>query len=461
MGKVFSMICLCIFLCRKFCTFETADKHVQQHHNDTVVKKYIENERRRTTNAGVHVVTLDEIVGKSNYDGRIRPHEYSADPEYINVGFSVISADDIRVNSMEFCLDFILRLHWHDPRLIHDHLDPFDVPDEVIPKVWLPDIYIVNAKKTQIHNTTKINQNMKIYGTGHINYSVRLTVVARCNIDLKLFPWDVQQCPIIMQSYSFTETEIQCRWWDDGQNGSTFIWKLKHRPMAQYDLHYFTLKNINVTYDEIDKNGNWSTVVALFSFKRLNRFWLLQTLAPSNIIVFISWIAFLIEADHAPARIYLGITCILTMSSIQGSINSALPQVSYVKTVDIYLLTGYLFVILALIEYAIVLLLNERVKKEEIFKKEKKLHVLKKDTIDDRTPLMKCCTKLRLCFHGNPFCCQVSQSAPVLVDRASILLFPSMYIIFNVIFWIRLNSTIDIHRNTGAEEYAHEMLLGL
>jgi len=66
-----------------------------------------------------------------------------------------------------------------------------------------------------------------------------------------------------------------------------------------------------------------------------------------------------------------GITTVLTMSTIITGVSASMPQVSYVKAVDIYLWTSFLFVFLSVIEYAAV---NYFTTKEEM-KKLKQLKV--------------------------------------------------------------------------------------
>lgn len=61
----------------------------------------------------------------------------------------------------------------------------------------------------------------------------------------------------------------------------------------------------------------------------------------------------------------------LTMSTIITGVSASMPQVSYVKAVDIYLWTSFLFVFLSVIEYAAV---NYFTTKEEM-KKLKQLKV--------------------------------------------------------------------------------------
>ena len=50
----------------------------------------------------------------------------------------------------------------------------------------------------------------------------------------------------------------------------------------------------------------------------------------------------------------LGITTVLTMTTIFTSARASLPRFSYVKAIDIYLLTCFVFVFASLIEYAVV-----------------------------------------------------------------------------------------------------------
>uniref|UniRef100_F1LEZ9 Glutamate-gated chloride channel subunit beta n=1 Tax=Ascaris suum TaxID=6253 RepID=F1LEZ9_ASCSU len=50
-----------------------------------------------------------------------------------------------------------------------------------------------------------------------------------------------------------------------------------------------------------------------------------------TMIVIVSWVSFWIDMHSTAGRIALGVTTLLTMTTLQSSINAKLPPVSYVK----------------------------------------------------------------------------------------------------------------------------------
>ena len=56
----------------------------------------------------------------------------------------------------------------------------------------------------------------------------------------------------------------------------------------------------------------------------------------------------------ASNQVGLGVTTVLTMTTLINSVNAALPKISYMKSIDIYLFVCFFMVFGALIEYACV-----------------------------------------------------------------------------------------------------------
>ena len=79
----------------------------------------------------------------------------------------------------------------------------------------------------------------------------------------------------------------------------------------------------------------------------------------------LSWIVFWMDKKEMGDRMALGITTILTIMFLLGSINTTMPRVSYPKALDWYLLVSFTFVFLSLIECMIVFILTLRSSKDK------------------------------------------------------------------------------------------------
>ena len=62
----------------------------------------------------------------------------------------------------------------------------------------------------------------------------------------------------------------------------------------------------------------------------------------------------LLSSDQVPARVALGVTTLLAMSTTQASIQNSLPPVAYTKAIDVWSGVCVFFVFSALLEYALV-----------------------------------------------------------------------------------------------------------
>ena len=79
-----------------------------------------------------------------------------------------------------------------------------------------------------------------------------------------------------------------------------------------------------------------------------------HTYIPTCLIVMMSWISFWIKPEAVPARVTLGVTSLLTLSTQHANSQKSLPPVSYIKAIDMFMSSCTLFVFFSLIEYAFV-----------------------------------------------------------------------------------------------------------
>ena len=93
---------------------------------------------------------------------------------------------------------------------------------------------------------------------------------------------------------------------------------------------------------------------------------LIQEFIPSALIVMLSWVSFWISLDAVPARISLGLLSVLTMTTQSSGSRANLPEVSYIKAIDIWMSVCMLFVFAALIEYALVNVLDRKQRRRSL-----------------------------------------------------------------------------------------------
>ena len=121
------------------------------------------------------------------------------------------------------------------------------------------------------------------------------------------------------------------------------------------ELPQFTIVGYE-TNDRMEKlaTGAYQRLSLSFRLQRNIGYFIFQTYLPSILIVMLSWISFWINHEATSARVALGITTVLTMTTISTGVRSSLPRISYVKAIDVYLVMCFVFVFAALLEYAAV-----------------------------------------------------------------------------------------------------------
>uniref|UniRef100_A0AAY3ZY36 Glycine receptor, alpha 3 n=1 Tax=Denticeps clupeoides TaxID=299321 RepID=A0AAY3ZY36_9TELE len=291
---------------------------------------------------------LDKLMGRtSGYDARIRPN-FKGPPVNVSCNIFINSFGSIAETTMDYRVNIFLRQQWNDPRLAYSEYpdDSLDLDPSMLDSIWKPDLFFANEKGAHFHEVTTDNKLLRIFKNGNVLYSIRLTLTLSCPMDLKNFPMDVQTCIMQLESFGYTMNDLIFEWQEkgpvqvaDGLTLPQFILK------DESDLRYCT-KHYNT--------GKFTCIEVRFHLERQMGYYLIQMYIPSLLIVILSWVSFWINMDAAPARVALGITTVLTMTTQSSGSRTSLPKVSYVKAIDIWMAVCLLFVFSALLEYAAV-----------------------------------------------------------------------------------------------------------
>ncbi|XP_058886021.1 glycine receptor subunit alpha-2 isoform X2 [Acipenser ruthenus] len=289
---------------------------------------------------------LDKLMGRtSGYDARIRPN-FKGPPVNVTCNIFINSFGSIAETTMDYRLNIFLRQQWNDPRLAYSEYpdDSLDLDPSMLDSIWKPDLFFANEKGANFHDVTTDNKLLRIFKDGNVLYSIRLTLILSCPMDLKNFPMDVQTCAMQLESFGYTMNDLIFEWLDespvqvaDGLTLPQFILK-DEKELGYCTKHYNT--------------GKFTCIEVKFHLERQMGYYLIQMYIPSLLIVILSWVSFWINMDAAPARVALGITTVLTMTTQSSGSRASLPKVSYVKAIDIWMAVCLLFVFAALLEYA-------------------------------------------------------------------------------------------------------------
>ncbi|UXI18812.1 hypothetical protein NH340_JMT04755 [Sarcoptes scabiei] len=308
------------------------------------------------TEIGRNITKILNTILDSRYDKRVRP-DYAGPPVEVGVTMYIISISSVSEVQMDFTADFYFRQGWRDKRLSfkpRPGIDALYVGAEVSDKIWVPDTFFANEKWAQFHQATTFNTFIRIRANGDVLRSIRLTVTSSCPMNLQYFPMDRQLCTIEIESYGYSTADIKYKWGIDGK-GSVGISNLVELP--QFKIKGF--KEFSKT--EVLSTGNYSRLVCELEFVRSMGYYLIQIYIPASLIVIISWVSFWLHRNASPARVQLGVTTVLTMTTLMSSTNAALPKISYIKSIDVYLGTCFVMVFASLLEYATVGYMGKRI----------------------------------------------------------------------------------------------------
>ncbi|NWQ69358.1 GBRA4 protein, partial [Neopipo cinnamomea] len=276
------------------------------------------------------------------YDNRLRPG-FGGPVTEVKTDIYVTSFGPVSDVEMEYTMDVFFRQTWVDKRLKYDGpIEILRLNNLMVSKVWTPDTFFRNGKKSVAHNMTAPNKLFRIMRNGTILYTMRLTISAECPMRLVDFPMDGHACPLKFGSYAYPKSEMIYTW-TKGPEKSVEVPE-ESSSLVQYDLLGHTVSS------ETIKSITGRNLVSKNQLEVKLTCNIAQSFFPC-----LSLIA-LFYFDSAVLLLYFfeGITTVLTMTTLSISARHSLPKVSYATAMDWFIAVCFAFVFSALIEFAAV-----------------------------------------------------------------------------------------------------------
>ncbi|XP_069810201.1 gamma-aminobutyric acid receptor subunit beta-2 isoform X1 [Dendropsophus ebraccatus] len=288
--------------------------------------------------------TVDRLL--KGYDIRLRP-DFGGPPVAVGMNIDIASIDMVSEVNMDYTLTMYFQQAWRDKRLSYSVIPlNLTLDNRVADQLWVPDTYFLNDKKSFVHGVTVKNRMIRLHPDGTVLYGLRITTTAACMMDLRRYPLDEQNCTLEIESYGYTTDDIEF-YWRGGNHAVTGVERIE---LPQFSIVDYKLLSKNVVFS----TGSYPRLSLSFKLKRNIGYFILQTYMPSILITILSWVSFWINYDASAARVALGITTVLTMTTINTHLRETLPKIPYVKAIDMYLMGCFVFVFMALLEYALV-----------------------------------------------------------------------------------------------------------
>ncbi|KAJ7306437.1 hypothetical protein JRQ81_009789 [Phrynocephalus forsythii] len=247
---------------------------------------------------------LDDLM--KGYARNFRPG-IGGPPVNVALAIEVASIDHISEVNMEYTMTVFLHQSWRDDRLSYNHTnETLGLDSRFVDKLWLPDTFIVNAKSAWFHDVTVENKLIRLQPDGVILYSIRLS--------LSIFISSPPPIPLFIQFLStdgYASEDIVYRW-SENQDQIHGLDKLQ--------LAQFTITNYRFTTEVMNfkSAGQFPRLSLHFHLRRNRGVYIIQSYVPSILLVAMSWVSFWISQSAVPARVSLGITTVLTMTTLMS-----------------------------------------------------------------------------------------------------------------------------------------------
>ncbi|XP_060746265.1 gamma-aminobutyric acid type A receptor subunit zeta [Tachysurus vachellii] len=279
------------------------------------------------------------------YNKYLRPF-FGSSPVTVGMSLDIASIDTISEINMDYTATIFLRQRWTDERLRFDGNKSLSLDGRLVELLWVPDTFIVDSKKSFLHDITVENRLIRIFPNGTVLYALRITTTVACSMDLTKYPMDKQTCTLQLESWGYNVKDVVFYW----TRGNQSVSGLDTLQLAQYTLEDYYTSESEAVYE----TGRYPKLIFHFQLRRSILYFILETYVPSSALVVLSWVSFWISQASVPARICIGVTTVLTMTTLMMGARTSLPNANcFIKAIDVYLGICFSFIFGALIEYAV------------------------------------------------------------------------------------------------------------
>ena len=272
-------------------------------------------------------------------------------PVKLDMAFYVADLASINTSGQSFDARFFYLVSWYDKRLAHKGNKPVT---KDLSEIWHPNIQILNQRK--VWNT--LPEEVTIMPDGKVLYGQAGWGTFSQALKLKKFPFDTQKISFKLVAVC-GEPISKVQFYSNKERLSGIADKLSIADWKvlnwQEEVKPFILKNYST------RPG----ITFSFTAKRLTSYYVIKMILPLVMIVMMSWAVFWMDSHNVASNVGISITSMLTLIAYRFSADTILPRLSYLTSLDYFILASTILVFLSLVQNLITSILTKQEKTKQ------------------------------------------------------------------------------------------------
>ncbi len=280
-------------------------------------------------------------------------------------------------------IQFRMQLTWRDARLNFNHLrDDTDrniLTEEEKGSIWTPVVVFHNTEDRFLSlNNIKTTMLVKKQGEFQISptsqtwkrklyrgaendlvYSHTYSTNFQCEFHLSNYPFDTQECYMVFSLPARLENLLEFELTEIDYQGS--------KELAQYVVDkYFIVNTTNVNLADLPEGSAKSSQMIKFILKRRFTYQIITVYIPTLCLMLIIHTGLYYPKVYFEGSVMVGLTGMLTMTTLSLSISNNLPPTNYIKLIDVWMLFGMIMPFVDIILHTIIGYHNEKIDSFEL-----------------------------------------------------------------------------------------------
>ncbi len=252
----------------------------------------------------------------------------------VEVRMVVLDVGEVDNVKQSFTANVALALHWQDENLIHEGPNSITKP---LSDIWYPSIQIINQQRL----VETFPKTVEIQPNGTVLYRQRYWGVFSQPMELSSFPFDNQNLTFILANVGFGMEFVSLKPSKDSGIPERFS-------MPDWEVTGWEFVNSDLPYEET--SGKVNGMVFSLAVKRDTDFFKYKIILPLVLIVMMSWMVFWIDPSLIASQISVSVTAMLTMIAYRFALTGLVPRLSFLTSLDLFVLVSTLAVFIGMME---------------------------------------------------------------------------------------------------------------